>query len=160
MRYLLNAFCILLITTTFAWGANIDITKCYEKEQKLSPLINEICEKYGAEVNLVKAIIRVESVYNPKAVSKCGGQKGLMQLSGSTARKFGTKNAFDPRENIEGGVRYLKHLENIFGFDLEKIVASYNVGEGKVHKKKIPPAGKKYVNLILSCKVKYDSREN
>jgi soluble lytic murein transglycosylase-like protein len=121
-------------------------------------MINEICERFDTDMNLVKAIIRVESCFEARAVSKDGGQKGLMQLSRATARKFGVKNVFDPYENITGGVKYLKHLESIFGNDPVRILASYNVGEGKVYKKKIPSVGQKYAKLILSFKTKYDKR--
>lgn len=155
MLYLLKIVCILLITTTFAWG---NIERTYSKEKALEPMINEICERLDIDVNLVKAIIRVESCFEPHVVSKDGDQKGLMQLSKTTAKRFGVKNVFDPYENIMGGVKYLKHLESIFGNDLVRILASYNVGEGKIYKKKIPPAGQKYATLVLNFKSKYDKR--
>jgi len=154
-RYLLRVLCILLITTTFAWG---NIEKTHAQEQTLEPLINEICEKYGVEVNLVKAIIRVESCYITKAVSKDGSCRGLMQLSGPTARKYGTENVFDPAQNIRGGVRYLSNLKRIFNNDMTKVIAAYNTGEANVIRRGIQPKIKKYVDLVLTFKKKYDSR--
>jgi soluble lytic murein transglycosylase-like protein len=125
----------------------------------LEPLINEICEKYEVEVNLVKAIIRVESVYNPKAVSKdkppC---RGLMQLSGPTAKKYGVCDVFDPAQNIEGGVKYLSFLKKLFKNNERKTIAAYNTGEDNVIKLGIQPKVNKYVNLVLTFKKKYDNR--
>lgn len=154
-RYLLSVLCILLITTTFAWG---NIEKTHAQEQMLEPLINEICEKYEIEVNLVKAIIRVESVYNPKAVSKNKTCKGLMQLSGPTAKKYGVCDVFDPAENIEGGVKYLRFLKTLFKNDERKAIAAYNTGEENVIRLGIQPKVKKYVDLVLVYKKKYDNR--
>jgi soluble lytic murein transglycosylase-like protein len=153
--YLLKVVCILLITTTFALG---NIRHCESQERLYEQMINEICEQYNVEVNLVKAIIRVESVYDPKAISKNKSCKGMMQLSKSTSRKFGVTNVFCPRENITGGVKYIKHLEGIFGRDYIRILASYNVGEGKVYKKRIPKKGLEYAKTVLTFKSKYDKR--
>jgi soluble lytic murein transglycosylase-like protein len=122
-------------------------------------LIREVCEKYDIEVNLVKAVIRVESAFEKKAVSKNGSSRGLMQLTKGTAKRFGVRNIFCERENIEGGVKYLKFLESLFGKDLRRILASYNIGEGRVYKKPIPERGKEYANLVLACKEKYDKRD-
>jgi len=155
-RYILNVLCILLISTTFAWGINIE--HCYSKEQTLESTINEICDRYNEDVNLVKAIIRVESVFNPNARSKKGDCKGLMQLSRGTARKYDVENVFDPEDNIEGGVKYLQVLRQIFGNDLKKVIAAYNTGEENVLRRGIQPKVKKYVNLVLTAKEKYDKR--
>ena len=154
-RYLLNILCILLITTTFAWG---DIEKTHAQEQMLDPLINEICEKYNEDVNLVKAIIRVESCFVTTAVGKRKICKGLMQLSTATAKKYGANNVFDPEDNIEAGVKYLRVLRKIFNNDLKKVIAAYNTGEANVIRLGIQPKVKKYVNTVLSFKKKYDSR--
>jgi hypothetical protein len=87
---------------------------------------------------LVDSVIRVESNYNAYAVSPKGAQ-GLMQLMPATARRFGVKNSFDPQQNIEGGVRYLKFLQETFQDD-RLAVAAYNAGEKAVAKyKNVPP---------------------
>lgn len=88
---------------------------------------------------LVDSVIRVESNYNPNAVSSAGAE-GLMQLIPSTARRFGVSNSFHPQQNIEGGVRYLKYLMELYHGDERLALAAYNAGEGAVARYKgIPP---------------------
>jgi soluble lytic murein transglycosylase-like protein len=88
--------------------------------------------KYGVDPKLVHTVIRVESNYNPIAVSNKGAQ-GLMQLIPATARRMGAENSFDVRENIEAGVRYLRYLLDRFGDD-RLALAAYNAGEGAVQR--------------------------
>lgn len=153
-------FLLLLLIPTVVFGAtiNININRTRELEDVYHPIIVEVCEDNQVNINLVKAIIRVESVYNTYAISPMGA-RGLMQLTKGTAKKFGVRNVHDPYENILGGVRYIIHLRSIFGEDLLRILASYYVGEGNVYKKKIPPNGKEYAALVLLCKAKYDKRD-
>jgi soluble lytic murein transglycosylase-like protein len=80
---------------------------------------------------LIHAIIRVESEYNPNAVSSKGAM-GLMQLIPATAQRFGVDNPFDPKQNIQGGVNYLKYLLDLFKGDLTLSLAAYNAGEHSV----------------------------
>jgi soluble lytic murein transglycosylase-like protein len=80
---------------------------------------------------LVRAIIKVESDGNPRAVSPKGAQ-GLMQLIPATARRFGVDNAFDPSQNIRGGVTYLRYLLNLFNGNLPLTLAAYDAGENRV----------------------------
>ncbi len=82
---------------------------------------------------LVRAVIVVESAFNPRAVSKRGAQ-GLMQLQPSTARRYGVSDAFDPEQNITAGAHYLRDLLARFGNDLELTLAAYNAGEGAVER--------------------------
>lgn len=115
-------------------------------------LINEISMKHGVDPVLVKAIIKAESDFDPVATSTDGAM-GLMQLMPSTAGDMGVNNAFDPRENIEGGVRYLKRLMGIFKGDLPLVVAAYNAGEKVVMEYKTIPPYKEtqvYVKRVLS----------
>ena len=93
-------------------------------------LVAEAAKTHDVSAALVESVIQVESNYNPHAVSPKGAQ-GLMQLMPSTARRFGVKNSFDPKQNIDGGVRYLKFLRETFGDD-RLAVAAYNAGEGAV----------------------------
>jgi soluble lytic murein transglycosylase-like protein len=95
------------------------------------PLINEFCQKYGVDFALIKAIIRAESGFNPIAVSRKGA-RGLMQLMPDTASRVNVSNPFNPRENIEGGVRHFKHLLSLFNNDLRLSLAAYNAGENLV----------------------------
>jgi soluble lytic murein transglycosylase-like protein len=92
------------------------------------------------EPNLLRAVILVESGFNPRALSKRGA-KGLMQLMPATATRFGVSNAFDPRQNVSGGARYLKFLLDRFGHDMRLAVAAYNAGEEAVDRNggQIPP---------------------
>lgn len=102
-------------------------------------LIYEFSKKYGIDFALIKAIIRAESGFNPLAVSRKGA-RGLMQLMPETALRMNVQNIFDPKENIEGGVRYLKYLLSLFNNDLRLSLAAYNAGENIVSElRAIPP---------------------
>jgi len=94
-------------------------------------LINEFCQKYEVDFALIKAIIRAESGFNPIAVSRKGA-RGLMQLMPETASRVNVSNPFNPRENIEGGVRHFKYLLSLFNNDLRLSLAAYNAGENLV----------------------------
>ena len=95
------------------------------------PQIEEISSEYGIDPNLVVSVIEVESGFNPRAVSPKGAQ-GLMQLMPDTARMLGVTNAFDPGQNLRGGIRYLSYLYDLFKQDLTLALAAYNSGEGRV----------------------------
>lgn len=106
--------------------------------QAISELVEESARRNGVDPLLVHSVIQTESNYNPKAVSNKGAQ-GLMQLMPGTARDLGVKNAFDPKDNIEGGVKYLKYLQGQFS-DPALALAAYNAGEGAVRRYNwIPP---------------------
>jgi len=95
------------------------------------PQIEEISSHYGIDPNLVVSVIEVESGFNPRAISPKGAQ-GLMQLMPDTARMLGVTNAFDPDQNLRGGIRYLSYLFDLFKKDLSLALAAYNSGEGRV----------------------------
>jgi hypothetical protein len=94
-------------------------------------LISEFAKKYEIEFALIKAMIRAESGFNPNAISRKGA-KGLMQLMPATALRMNVSNVFNPKENIEGGVRYFKYLLSLFNNDLRLSLAAYNAGENIV----------------------------
>ena len=101
-------------------------------------LIADAAKNFDVNPLLVDSVIQVESNYNPFAVSPKGAQ-GLMQLMPATAQRFGVLDSFDPKQNIEGGVRYLKFLEDTFQDD-RLAIAAYNAGEKAVTKyKDVPP---------------------
>ncbi len=111
----------------------------YEPSVTVNALVASIARKHDVEPSLVDSVIRVESAYNPNAVSSAGAM-GLMQLIPSTARRFGVNDTFHPQQNIEGGVRYLKYLMELYHGDERLALAAYNAGEGAVAKYKgIPP---------------------
>lgn len=109
------------------------------KAPELKEMIDRIADEQGVESQLVHSVIRAESNYNAGAVSPKGAQ-GIMQLIPSTARRFGVANTLDPKENVEGGVKYLRFLLDYFKGDYAKAIAAYNAGENAVDKYKgVPP---------------------
>jgi hypothetical protein len=96
--------------------------------------------RYGVDPYLVFLVIEQESRFHPRAVSPKGA-RGLMQLMPGTARRFGVKNSFDIAENIKGGTQYLRELMDMFGGQVNLVLASYNAGEGAVLKygRNVPP---------------------
>lgn len=106
---------------------------------KIHGMIEDTAKRHGVDPALVHSVIRVESNYQQKAISPKGAQ-GLMQLIPATAQRYGVDNAFEPGQNLEGGVRYLKYLSARFDGDLRLALAAYNAGEGAVDRYKgIPP---------------------
>ncbi|MCX8110253.1 MAG: lytic transglycosylase domain-containing protein [Syntrophorhabdaceae bacterium] len=103
-------------------------------------LILQHSANHGVDPSLIKAIMMAESNFNPYAVSPKGAQ-GLMQLMPDTARLVNVENPFDPDENIKGGIKYIKMLDELFKGDLELILAAYNAGPQRVmeHKMNVPP---------------------
>ena len=96
-------------------------------------MIKEAAQKHGVDEALVRAVIRQESAFNPKATSGCGA-KGMMQLMDPTAQDLGVKNSYDPHENIMGGTKYLRQLLDRFNGNTTKAIAGYNAGPGAVEK--------------------------
>lgn len=120
-------------------------------------LIKTCSEKYGVNPSLVKAVIHAESGYNPNAVSSKGAS-GLMQLMPGTAKSLKVADRFNPKDNVEGGVKYLRFLLDTFRGDVSLAVAAYNAGLNKVARYGgIPPYNetRTYVNRVLSYMKSY-----
>lgn len=111
-----------------------------EKSRSFDDLIDEQASRQGVRRDLVKAVIQVESGFNPRAVSNKGAV-GLMQLMPATARQLGVQNPFDPSENVRGGVAYLRQLLDRYNGDERLALAAYNAGPGAVdsHGQTVPP---------------------
>ena len=102
-------------------------------------LITEASKKHGVSFSLLKALIKIESDFNPRAISSAGA-KGLMQIMPENIRALNIKDPFDPLENIMGGTRYLKQLIGRFNGKLPMALAAYNAGPNIVDRyKRIPP---------------------
>jgi soluble lytic murein transglycosylase-like protein len=98
---------------------------------KIEEMIREVSARYRVDPALVRAVIQTESNWNTSAVSRKGAL-GLMQLVPGTAQQLGVNNAFDPKQNLDGGVRYLHTLLERYNGDLDKALAAYNAGPGAV----------------------------
>ncbi len=115
-------------------------------------IISKYCMLHGVDQNLVKILIQKESEFNPRALSKSGAQ-GLMQLMPETAKNLGVKDAFDPNQNIEAGIRFLRYLIDLFEGNVQLALAAYHAGPGLVKRiNRIPaiPETVEYVDYIMS----------
>jgi soluble lytic murein transglycosylase-like protein len=123
-----------------------------------SALIDEAARQAKVQPALLRAVIAVESAFDPQAVSIKGAQ-GLMQLRPGTARRYGVERPFDPAENLRGGARYLSDLLTRYGNDMELALAAYNAGEDAVdrHGRTIPPFAetRAYVPAVLKLYRKF-----
>jgi soluble lytic murein transglycosylase-like protein len=128
------------------------------KKSSYDRQISDACKKYDMDQNLVKAVIKAESAFNPEAVSPKGAV-GLMQLMPETSKDLGVVDPFDPADNIHGGTRYLKSLLNRFNNNLVLALAAYNAGPEAVQNHGgIPPytETQTYVKRVLDIYSLYD----
>ena len=119
----------------------------------ISEMVDHAAKAHDVDPLLVHSVIKVESNYNPFAISPKGAE-GLMQLAPPTARMLGVTNSFDPGQNIEAGVKYLKHLQGIYKDD-QLALAAYNAGPGAVEKYKQVPPYKETQNYVKQVGKRY-----
>jgi hypothetical protein len=124
---------------------------------ELNRIAREIARRYDIPPNLLKALIQVESGWNPHAVSNKGA-KGLTQLTDATAKALGVKDVFDPWQNIEAGARYLRMQMDRFR-DLKLALAAYNCGPGRVARGTIPNSSIRFAESVLRLKTILDSAD-
>ncbi|WP_457551103.1 transglycosylase SLT domain-containing protein [Desulfobacula sp.] len=126
--------------------------------RKYDAVIKKAQKKYGVEFSLIKAVIKVESGFDPQAVSKKGA-KGLMQLMPDNFKSLAVKDPFNPSQNIMGGVLYLQRLLRRYEYQLPLALAAYNAGPDAVDKyNKIPPyeETQNYVKKVLEVYSQYN----
>lgn len=143
---------VMGVCAAFADGAAPSATSDLGGSKPLEQIVRDVSQEHGLDPRLVDALVRVESAYNPRAVSHKGAQ-GLMQLMPDTANRLDVDNPFDPEQNVRGGVRELDRLIDRYSGNLQLALAAYNAGEGAVERYRgIPPyrETRDYVAKIMS----------
>jgi soluble lytic murein transglycosylase-like protein len=136
-------------------GLNIRTTPVGSRtftQQDIDAAIDQAAARHNVDASLVRAVIKVESNFNPNAVSRKGAM-GLMQLMPQTARQLNVANPFDPEQNVDAGVRHLKKLLESYGGDVKLSLAAYNAGQGAVARSSGVPhfaETQKYVRRITN----------
>lgn len=118
-------------------------------------IVQDVSARYNVPAKLIHSIILAESNYDPWAVSKKGAV-GLMQLMPETAREYGVIDRYDPRQNIEGGVKYLKYLMKLFDGKTDFVLAAYNAGQEAIKKYNGIPPYNETINYIRKVTANYN----
>ena len=152
---------IALLPPTKNIKANVDVTAEYfavPANKAYDEIIQEAAEKYEMDSDLIRAVMQAESAFHPYVVSRAGAE-GLMQLMPDLADEMGVDNAFDPRDNIMGGVRYLKRLLDYHDGNVDLALASYNAGPGNVERYGGIPPFRETRNYVKTIKEILRSRK-
>lgn len=129
-------------------------TNVKPSKSQILDLVSKISDKYDMDEDLIKAVIKQESGFKTDAVSSAGAQ-GLMQLMPQTAKALGVKDAFNPVQNIEGGVKYLRNMMDKYNGNVILALAAYNAGPGNVDKYNGVPPFKETQNYVKSILANY-----
>ena len=121
---------------------------------QIQGIVSRVAKKYEVDERLINAVIKQESGFNPKATSHCGAM-GLMQLMPATAKGLGVKDAYNPLQNIEGGVKYLSNLLKKYNGNTVLALAAYNAGSGAVDKYNGVPPYKETQNYVKNILANY-----
>ena len=125
-----------------------------EMPPSLRPIVDNVSQTHGVDPALVRAVIKTESNFNRFAVSPKGAL-GLMQLIPATGRRYGVQDFFDPQQNVDGGVRYLKFLLEKFNGNIDLALAGYNAGENLVQRLGRIPAIPETTNYVRKIRAIY-----
>jgi soluble lytic murein transglycosylase-like protein len=120
--------------------------------------ISSAAQIHGVDPDLIVSVITAESKFNPKAISRKNA-RGLMQLLPETAARLGVKNSFDPRENIEGGTKYLRELLDRYDNNLALTLAAYNAGPQRIDQFKSIPPFRETISYVRRVQKTYNSRK-
>ena len=126
----------------------------YMDRDGVEKLVREAADRHRVDPALIRAVIQTESNWNPAAYSNKGAG-GLMQLIPTTARRFGVNDVFNPQQNIDGGVHYLKTLLDRYNGNLDMALAAYNAGEGAVDRAHGIPAFRETRNYVQKVQNAY-----
>jgi hypothetical protein len=132
--------------------SRIDMASSERNRRRYTPMIEEVARKVRLRPELLHAVVKAESAYDPRALSRTGA-RGLMQLMPGTAKRYGVYDSWDPKSNLIGGATYLRDLLLMFNNDLHLALAAYNAGENAVKRfgNSIPPypETEAYVTRVL-----------
>ncbi len=148
----LAAGCVVSSPSSVGGGPSVGCVESPDAEgDRYAPVIGRVAMRYGVHPDLIDSVIRIESAFNPRAVSRKGA-RGLMQLMPRTASLLGIRDVFDPLQNIEGGVRHLRGMLQRYRGNLPLALAAYNAGERPVDQYRgVPPFAETqlYVRQVL-----------
>lgn len=138
--------------------AALSTAKANSDASWLDPVISRASRRYGVDAGLIKAVIKAESDFNPKAVSPAGA-RGLMQLMPATARSLGVNDSFDPEQNVMGGTCFLKDMLQRYSGNVDAALAAYNWGPGNVDRRPdhLPRETRDYLARVKQLYASYTS---